>query len=469
MKWLRNQKIVAVQRALDRIGIRNAHSEEGQSLVMVALSLTLLMGFLAFATDVGVMLRQRRMAQTVADSAAIAAAFESLYEGTPGTVTTGMYDAALRDATLNGFVPGASNGSTNSTTGVTLNVTVTPNISVAGYNSAGNVQATVALNAFPIFMNFFGFKPLTVGASAIAANTLTADGCFYVNNGGGYANPAVKMGGSSVIFGQNCGVTINGNATLTGNADITAKFVAATGTITLGGSGSITASESQGTGAPTPDPLFKLQETANKPTVSGGTCTAPAGSGMSCRYNYQGGNLSGALPSNTLFVFDNNVTARCGNGGGNPCVEINGSLTGSGVTLYLMNNLPLDFDHNGAATLTPPGYGSSCVGSANPLCGILIDAPTDGSASQGTYTCSSGLGNNAGNPGELYFDFGSSTTVINGIIYAPYMQVFVQDQGASTTINSSLVVGNVCSQAATLTVNAYSGPQSPLTKIGLVY
>lgn len=469
MKSFRKERFVAIQRFLESAGMRRVRSEEGQSLVLIALSLTILMGFLALATDVGVLLRQRRMAQTVADSAAIAAAFESMYEGNPTTVSTSMYDAAKRDAILNGFTPGATNGATNSSTGVTLSVAINPNISVAGYNSTGNVQAVVSLNALPIFMNFFSFKPLTVGATAIATNTINADGCFYVNNGGNYANPAVNMGGSSVVFGQHCGVTINGNANLSGNSDITAKFVSASGSITTTGSGSITGSESQGTGAPTPDPLFTLQETANQPTVSGTTCTAPTGSGMSCLYNYQGGNLSGTLPSNTLFVFDNNVTARCGPGAGNPCVVINNSVTGSGVTLYLKNNLPLDYTSNGAAVLTPPGYGSTCVGSANPLCGIIIDAPTDGSAGQGTYTCSSGRGNNAGNPGELYFDFGSSTTTLNGIIYAPYMQMFVQDQGANTTLNDDLIIGNLCSQAATLTVNQYSGAQSPLTKVGLVY
>jgi len=186
--------------------------------------------------------------------------------------------------------------------------------------------------------------------------------------------------------------------------------------------------------------------------------------------NYKGGDLTGttALASNTMYVFDNNATNTCGKPAV-ACVTLGGTLTGSNVTLYLKNNIPLDFDKNGSATLSPPGYGSSCAGSANPLCGILIDAPTDGSAGQGTYSCSHGKGNNDGNPGEMYFDFGSSTTVLNGIVYAPYMQVFVQDQGASTTLNANLVVGNLCSQAATLTVNSYSGPQSPLTKVGLVY
>jgi len=193
---------------------------------------------------------------------------------------------------------------------------------------------------------------------------------------------------------------------------------------------------------------------------------------MLCSYNYQNGNLSGTLPGNTIYVFDNNVTTTCGKGkSAAPCVSIDNSVSSGtgGVTLYLVGNIPLNYTTNGAAVLSPPG--GTCAGSTNPLCGVLIDAPTDGSGggANGTYDCSSGKGNNGGNPGELYFDFGSSTTTLNGVVYAPYMQMFVQDQGAKTTLNNDLVVGNLCSQAATLKVNSFSGPQSPLTKVGLVY
>src|ERR1700749_1858561 len=57
--------------ATGKPAVRLRQGEEAQTLVIVALSLTVLMGFLAFATDLGVMLRQRRIAQTVADSAAM--------------------------------------------------------------------------------------------------------------------------------------------------------------------------------------------------------------------------------------------------------------------------------------------------------------------------------------------------------------------------------------------------------------
>jgi hypothetical protein len=183
---------------------------------------------------------------------------------------------------------------------------------------------------------------------------------------------------------------------------------------------------------------------------------------MGCIYDFNNGDLSGTLTPNTIYYFDSAV-----NGGGGPSVT--GSVTGSQVTLFFAGNIPFDFSNNGSVTLTPPGYGSSCIGSVNPLCGILIDAPTDGSANGGTYTCSHGKGNNEGNPGEIYLDFGSSKTVIDGIVYAPYMQLFGQDKGSSTTFASNLVIGNMCMQSSTFDVDGYSGAQSPLTRAGLVY
>jgi len=443
--------------------------ERGQVLVMTVLSLTVIIGFVAFATDVGVMLRQRRIAQTVADAAAIAGATESLSEGTPTSVTTGMYNSAYTDAVLNGFTPGSSNGALNSSTGVTLTLNITPNVSVSGYNGAGYVQAIVSLNTPTALMKVFGFNLLNVSATAIASNIIRSDGCFYVQNSGGYANPAVDMGGNSLINAAGCGMTINGNLIMGGNGTIDAKFVAVQGTYSGKNAGS---NWSSGV-PPQNDPMASLQMTANQPALSGTTCTSPSGSGMSCVYDY--GCDSGTCKANGCG--STTCTLKGATMGGTPTVyyydkplQIDGSVTGTQITFFLTGNTNyFNFDTNGSGTFTPPGYGSSCVGSINPLCGILFDAPTVGSANAGTYTCSAGKGNNGGNPGEIYLDFGSNSTDVEGILYAPYMQLFGQDKGASTTFAADLVVGNVCMQSATFNVDSYTGSQSPITKVGLVY
>lgn len=443
--------------------MRNWRDESGQVLVMAALTMTVLIGFVGFATDVGLMLRQRRIAQTVADSAAMAAATESLNEGTPATVTAGMWTAAKHDAIMNGYTPGASNGAANASTGVTLTINITPNVGISSFNSAGYVQANVVLQTNTFLMATFGalrkadYSKMNVSATAIASNTIKSNGCIYVQNDGTYADPAVDMGGNSLIAAPNCGMTINGNLTMGGNGTIDALFVAATGVIS---GKNASGSWSQGN-PPQEDPLSKLQQTANQPTVSGSTCTAPSGSGMSCVYDYgcsgSSCSLSGVtLTSNAVYYYDKPV-------------NVSGTVTASHDTIYLAGNSYFDFASNGSGTFTPPGYGSTCIGSTNPYCGILLDAPTDGSANGGTYSCSKGKGNNGGNPGELYFDFGSSTTNVQGIVYAPYMQVFGQDKGASTTFATDLIVGNICMQSATFNVNGFSGNQSPLTRVGLVF
>ena len=482
MKWFRDlREHVPAMKALKK-ALRCARNEEGQAMVLTALSLTVLLGFVALATDAGVMLRQKRIAQSVADSAAIAGAFEALYEGTPSTVTAGMWNAAAKDATLNGYAPGTASGVLNSSNGVTLSLSVSPNIGVSGFNSSGYVQANVTLNSPAFFMNMFNIQTMNVSAAAIASDEIQASGCFDIQNGGNKANPAGTMGGSSEVFGISCGVTINGNLDMGGNANIDAKYVSASGTIQNTGSSDITGAVAQGA-PPTNDPLPQLANPANIPGGSGAagsdcTSTLPAGAGssgdgMSCVYNFHNGNLNNvALNPNTVYVFDNNITNTCGHPA-IPCVSLSGNITGTGDTIFLKNNLPLDFNNNGSFNVSafePAGYpNQTCTSdTANPFCGVLIDAPSDG-ATGGTYTCSHGNGNNDGNAGELYFDFGSSNTTLTGVIYAPYMQMYVQDQGANTTLNNDVIIGNFCAQAATVKINGLSPSLSPLTKIGLVY
>lgn len=446
--------------------MRKLRDESGQVLVMVALGMTVLLGFVGFATDVGVLLRERRVAQSVADAAAVGAATEALNEHFPSSISTAMYQSAALDASIDGYTAGSSNGTTNSSSGVTLTIITGANITIPGYSSAGNYQAIVAKSTPTLFMAVFGvlfgnnrnFQNMTVTATAIASDMVTSNGCGWFSNGNGY-DPAVKMGGSSEVFANQCGISVNGNVDMGGSSNVTAKYFVASGTITDTGNAGITGSEAAG-GAPITDPMQFLQQTANQPTVSGTSCTGP--DSMNCVYDSgctkSGCTLSGTLTSNTVYYYDQPVT-------------VSGNVSGTGDTIYLAGTTPyLDFASVGTLTLSPPApSGTSCAGDANPLCGIVIDAPFDGSGDAAPSSCSHGKGNNYGNNGEIYFDFGSSSVTIKGDIYAPYMQLFVQDQGANATFDNNFDLGTFCSQAATLTVNGFSGPLSPNTRVGLVY
>jgi hypothetical protein len=457
--------------------MRNWRNESGQVLVMAALSMTVLVGFVGFATDVGFLLSEKRMAQSLADAAAVAGAAESLKEGTPSTVTSGMWTIVSHDEIMNGYTPGSATTGSSSVTASNSNGSLTMNvgssITVPSYASPGYVQSIVTVNAPTVFMATFAAlfgtshpgapsrSSVGVTASAIASNAIASNGCIYVQNDGDYASPAVDMGGNSLITATTCGMTVNGDLTMGGNGTIDALFVAVSGTFSGQNSGTNWSQHVP----PQGDPISKLQDTPNQPTpgtTAGGPCGSTP-SGTACVYDYgcSGGSctLSGVTlnpTTPTVYYFDEPV-------------NVSGQVTMTNATIYLAGNNYFDFDSNGNGTFTPPGYGTSCVGSSNPYCGVLIDAPTDGSSNGGTYSCSSGKGNNGQNPGEMYFDFGSSSTDVEGIVYAPYMQLFGQDKGATTTFATDLVVGNICMQSATFDVGGYSGGQSPLTRVGLVY
>lgn len=281
--------------------MRNWRDENGQVLVMVALSMTVLLGFVAFATDVGVMLRERRIVQSAADAAAIGAATEALWENSPSSVTSGMWTAATKDATLNGFTPGSTNGS-RSSKGSLLTINITPNISISGYNASGYVQAIAAQTTPTMFMNLFGFHSMDVTATAIASHKVTSNGCIYVlDSGGNDPGDTVDMNGNSLISSPNCGMTVNGTVSTSGSASIDTKFTFASTTDVQ------------------PDPFNYLQQTANQPTVPsgtamGGNCTLPANlsdkSLTSCLYDYNCSSttntcaITGNLQNNTLYYYD---------------------------------------------------------------------------------------------------------------------------------------------------------------------
>src|SRR5258705_13870207 len=92
--------------------MKRLKDESGQALIITALCMTCLFGFAALATDVGLMLREKRLLQIAADSAAIAGALELNYSST--SVTSAAQAAS------------AQNGYTNGTNGATVTVNGPP-------------------------------------------------------------------------------------------------------------------------------------------------------------------------------------------------------------------------------------------------------------------------------------------------------------------------------------------------------
>lgn len=460
--------------------MKKFNRETGQTLIFAAITMTVLLGFVAFATDIGVMLHMRRETQTGADSAALAGATEALAEGSPTSISQGMWNAIAGDAALNGVIlpagtpSGTSYCQTSTDTFTKVCAYIGSSVTVPAFqvSSSSTADPYVEVQISHVTSGVFGGvanqSSMTVGSTAVASDIITSNGCVYVTNPGwpsAGANPAVYMSGNSLILAPTCGISINGNLTFNGGkASIDAGFVAVAGTI------SNTSSIDGGYAAnipPQTNPMASLNLTANQPTAgttAGGACgSVPSGTSLGCIYDLGGGNLTAAnlatlgycpggvcaLPSGILY-FDVPVT-------------VSGAINSgaNGTVFYIANGVQFDFDANGTLTMSPP-----LSSKTDTFYNILIDDPS--APAGGMYsTCKAGKGNN-GNPGELYFDFGSSNTTLNGIVYAPDAQLFEQDSGATMSINTDLVIGNICQQSATFSVNGLTN-DSPITKVGLVY
>lgn len=411
--------------------MKRLKSESGQTLILVAVSLSVLLGFAAFATDLGVVLHQKRLAQSAADSAAIAAALSVSQGG--NAVSSGQ-----ADATANGFTNGAVDSYGNATT---VHIYTTP-IDGGFIGQVGYVEATISQQAPTFFMRVFGRSFMTVNARAVATYKGAATGCIYVLNPKN-APLAANPWGNSTISAPNCGFLVNGNIKLGASDTVTAGYVGASGTIT--GPEHINGSYSEGI-AQFGDPLARLSGASNMPTVSGSSCTSPKNSdgsaGPACFLNVP---LSGTLAPG-VYMYTNPSSAT-----------YTGNVVGNGVTVILTNGSILSTTGgsgkgNATITLTAPQDNSIYNG-------IVLDAPT--------YS------------GELDLDFGSTVATLTGTVYAPNADLSLQDQGGSNkgggaglTINGNLILGTLDvygKNKGNLTVNSWSSTTgSPIPRIALV-
>src|SRR5437764_7963297 len=145
----------------------SARHSGGQTLVLAALMLTVLIGFVGLAADTGYFFDYRRRMTAAADSAAVAAALEVKRNPTSTQVTT----VARAAATASGFTDG--------TNGITVAVNRPP---VSGYNVGNNKYVEVLINrpTPTFFMRALNGATATVGARAVAGPGGVGDGWISV-------------------------------------------------------------------------------------------------------------------------------------------------------------------------------------------------------------------------------------------------------------------------------------------------
>jgi hypothetical protein len=399
--------------------------ESGQTLVMAVLSMTLLLGFLALAVDVGVLFHARRNVQLAADGAAVAGALDYKYN----TSQSRAYAAARAAAQANGI----SNVATN----------VQPHLPPVNGLYAGtsnDIEVIVSQPVNTTLLNFFGVPSVNISGRAVASSGPT-DGCIWaLKTGGG----GITLTGGA-INATNCNIYDNSAWTETGGS-VSAKKIGIVGAYTDTG-GSIT---------PNP-PSTGITAVANPlnltmPTPQTGACPAACTQNVTGRsqtlsqgrytsVSETSGNLTFSPGNYTitgvLSITGGNVTF----GAGVYIIEGGLTITGSGSTVA-----------NGVTFYVSGGSGTTITGGS----AMTITAPTNGLAL--VEEDSKGVTITGG--GGMTFD---------GIVYAPTSHLTLTGSGA--TFSTDLIVGSIGMTGGTFTSTNYAvvaNQNSVLGKLGLV-
>lgn len=359
----------------------------GQTIVLAALCITVLVGFMGVAVDFGFLEHQKRRMQTAADAAAVAGA-QALDSG-------GYVSVAKHDAGLNGFTDGQN--------GATIAVNNPPTGGAyAGDSSAVEVVISAAEPTF--FLRALSINSLNVKARSVAL-AQNASGCIYALNPS--VPGAMQLNGSVSIQSQ-CGVIVDSSSnsalTANGGASIVASGIGVVGNYSS--NGSVTFKPTPTTGiVPVSDPLAYVQA----PTYGGCDHTNfSINSSKSATLNpgvYCGGISINGSPTVTF----NPGTYILAGGG----MSANGSptLTGTGVTFYNTKGTagyqPIVLGGSVTATFSAPTSG--------PLAGMLFFQDRTITSSSGS-TLSGGV--NSKYEGAVYFP--TTGLTYNGGVNAAY-------------------------------------------------
>jgi Putative Flp pilus-assembly TadE/G-like len=205
----------------------------GQTLVVFALSLVVMLSMAALAFDVGQVLISQRSQQNAADAAALGGARYIAATGCKANPSLSnpacapAVAAALKVAQLNGYGDGTTNcinGCTNLSPTVTIKIP--PGPEAVPYDSkAGAIEVQIGSRRGGIFSGVLGITNWTVGTMAVAANqvdtalsfsflALDPTGCGSVKLTGAPGSGLIAGGNVQVNSTCNGGLQVGNNATL---------------------------------------------------------------------------------------------------------------------------------------------------------------------------------------------------------------------------------------------------------------
>jgi hypothetical protein len=326
--------------------VKLLRDESGQVIVLAILCLAAALGFVAFATDVGLLFRERQLAQTAADSAALAGAAE--YNN--GDWCT----AAQQDAAQNGVSNAGGIGSCAAQTTLPAVTVNTPPKSGPNSGNAGYVEVLVSMSQPTFFMKMFHLSAVTVGARAVAA-TVPLTNCIYTL---GSSGKDIDMTGSGNLTLTNCSILDDSSSSnalnLTGSGNISAKTIGIVGNYNVTGSGSVSPTPNTGMTS-VGNPLSLTAPSAGSCSAafsntgsSSVTITGPSTPGGIICYNGISNTGSGTITFPAGIYVINGNFSNTGSGG----------LSGTGVTFYLSGSNQFSITGSGAINLSAPTTGN---------------------------------------------------------------------------------------------------------------
>jgi hypothetical protein len=405
---------------------KSLSEESGQVLVVAMLSITALMGFMALATDVGILFWSRRNMQTAADAAAIAGALDYLYNG------------SSTSAQAAGKAASSANGVTDGTGSAVVTINIPPSFGPSAGNS-GYVEALVSELKPTFFMGMFGVHSVTVGGRAVAGTPTYGNACIWLMANSG---TALYLQGSYNIMATDCGIYVNSPSSnalsVTGNGGtLNALFLDVVGSSTSIHATNPTAPTLNA--APRKSPWGNL--TGPNPSTGSG-CTSVVNAANVTLTGTIAGPGAGKTVCYTKAVTLSNLTVGSGTLGTTIAGD---TVTSSAGTLVFGNGVTI----SGTVTVyggTIDVYSGSFNQPSNTLVNVI--APTSG-----TYN-GIAIMQPATNTQQLQVQFGSNNQVLDGYIYAPGAQVFLHDSGGGLTA-TGIVASSMSEQTSQITIPSY--------------
>ena len=420
---------------------RGLHSSDsGQTLVLVAVGVMMLMMMAALGVDVGWLHYQKEQMQKAADAAALAGA-EAMTYGSSWS------QAAQNDATANGYQNGQN--------GITVTVNSPPKVDPIFSGKTGYVEAIVSQARPTFFMRVAGWGPLNVSARAVASVNANGSGCIFALDPN--ADPKALNINGNVSVSSSCGVFVNstGNNALNidGNSGYLNAGTAGAGIgVANGGTWNPSSGYCNGTSGFCPGPVNIPQFTDPLANLAEPTVTK-------CDYSHglsiSGGSQTLSNPTGTVTVCGGGIsisggaTVNFGSGtwiicGGGMTVTGNSTINGTGVTFYNTGNVKNYCPGNNYAPISIAGTttGALSAPTSGTYGGVLffqdrayqstknVDASNINGTAGATFT------------GALYFP-GTDLTYSGtpGVDVSSLLIAYQITISGNTTINDNLITG----------------------------